>query len=201
MTTRDKILADVRRNQPPLVAAPDIAVWEAKAQAKGSLLETFATVAGNVGSRGSAGGFHCRFEIAFGYSSRLAGINHPARIAGYCQGCCLFANNAPHEMENVELAILQAEFGVAENSALWVTEKQMGTRVLPFICQHLALVVKSADIVPDMHAAYLRTQGSDHGFAAFIAGPSKTADIEQSLSTWCTWSEEFGDICFNAVKS
>ncbi|MCO5934696.1 LUD domain-containing protein [Mucilaginibacter sp. RB4R14] len=92
-----------------------------------------------------------------------------------------FANATPHELENVELAILEAEPGVAENSALWVTEKQMGKRVLPFICQHLAFVVNASDIVADMHAAYLSTEGSDHGFACFIASPSKTADIEQSL--------------------
>jgi L-lactate dehydrogenase complex protein LldG len=181
MTTRDKILADVRRNQPPLVAAPDIAVWEAKAQAKGSLLETFATVAGNVGSRvvlvDSIADLKSHLIIPPG--SRV--LTSLPELLDIAKDAALFANNAPQEMENVELAILQAEFGVAENSALWVTEKQMGTRVLPFICQHLALVVKAADIVADMHAAYLRIQGSDHGFAAFIAGPSKTADIEQSL--------------------
>lgn len=87
----------------------------------------------------------------------------------------------PHELENVELAVIHAELGVAENGALWVTAAQMGTRVLPFITQHLAIIVKAADIVSDMHAAYNRTAGSDHDFAAFIAGPSKTADIEQSL--------------------
>jgi L-lactate dehydrogenase complex protein LldG len=52
MTTREKILADVRKSQPPLVAAPDIALWENRQQAEAStVLETFKTVAGNVGSR------------------------------------------------------------------------------------------------------------------------------------------------------
>ncbi|MET3980477.1 L-lactate dehydrogenase complex protein LldG [Mucilaginibacter sp. UYP25] len=182
MTTREKILADVRKNQPPLVAAPDIAVWENKVQANAAtILETFKTVAGNVG--GKVISVKSIFEIK-PFLDILPGTRALTTVPGlfdFADDAASFAGATPHELENVELAILQAEFGVAENSALWVTERQMGTRVLPFICQHLAFVVSAADIVPDMHAAYLRTQGTDHGFASFIAGPSKTADIEQSL--------------------
>lgn len=181
MTAREKILADVRRNQPPLVAAPDVAVWETKLHDQTALLDTFKTIAGNVGGKvicvNSIADIKQHLNIIAG--SRV--LTSIPELLGVAKDAALFANEIPHEMANVELAILQAEFGVAENSALWVTEKQMGTRVLPFICQHLALVVRDKDIVPDMHAAYLRTQGSNHGFATFIAGPSKTADIEQSL--------------------
>jgi L-lactate dehydrogenase complex protein LldG len=57
----------------------------------------------------------------------------------------------------------------------------MSIRALPFITQHLAILINATDIVSDMHAAYNRTASCNHDFAAFIAGPSKTADIEQSL--------------------
>ena len=88
----------------------------------------------------------------------------------------------PHTLENVDLAILPAHFGVAENGACWITEKQMVQRALPFITQHLVLVLPKSAIVADMHAAYERIDAGDpYGFATFIAGPSKTADIEQSL--------------------
>ncbi|MFD0763315.1 lactate utilization protein C [Mucilaginibacter lutimaris] len=182
MTAREKILADVRINQPPLVAAPDIAIWENKPKADASaILETFKTVAGNVGGRvirvSSISDIKTHLNIPQG--ARV--ITTIPQLFDIANDSALFAGATPHELEDVELAILQAEFGVAENSALWVTEKQMGTRVLPFICQHLAFVVNASDIVAGMHQAYLRTQGSDHGFASFIAGPSKTADIEQSL--------------------
>ena len=182
MTTREKILADVRKSQPPLVAAPDISLWENRQQADAStVLETFKTVAGNVGSKvipvESIADIKNHLNIIPG--TRI--LTSVLELFDVADDVAPYQNANPHQLENVELAILQAEFGVAENSALWITEKQMGTRVLPFICQHLALVVNAGDIVADMHAAYQRTQGSDHSFATFIAGPSKTADIEQSL--------------------
>ncbi len=115
----------------------------------------------------------------------------------------------PHDLENVGLAILRGHFGVAENGAIWITEDQMGIRALPFITEHLALVISTTDLVDHMHAAYQRINKAEQspttrqqspttreeattptepriaqtasGFGTFIAGPSKTADIEQSL--------------------
>jgi L-lactate dehydrogenase complex protein LldG len=53
--------------------------------------------------------------------------------------------------------------------------------LLPFICQHLILIINKKDIVPTMHHAYKNIDIAKEGFGIFIAGPSKTADIEQSL--------------------
>ncbi|RYD86902.1 MAG: lactate utilization protein B/C, partial [Sphingobacteriales bacterium] len=148
MTAREKILADVRRNQPPLVAAPDIALWEDKIGTDASpILETFKTVAGNVGSRvvlvNSIEDIKTHLDIAQG--ARV--LTTIPQLFDIADNASAFANATPHGLENVELAILKTEFGVAENSALWVTEEQMGVRVLPFICQHLAFVVNASDIV------------------------------------------------------
>jgi len=52
---------------------------------------------------------------------------------------------------------------------------------LPFICQHLAVLLHKNDIVQTMHEAYATIGNNAYGFGLFIAGPSKTADIEQSL--------------------
>jgi L-lactate dehydrogenase complex protein LldG len=90
-------------------------------------------------------------------------------------------NDDPHTLENVELTLIKAHFGVAENSALWVTDDILGQRVSVFIPQYLAIVVNKKDIVATMHQAYDRIGNQEYGFGTFIAGPSKTADIEQSL--------------------
>jgi L-lactate dehydrogenase complex protein LldG len=70
---------------------------------------------------------------------------------------------------------------VAENGAVWVTEELMGDRALPFICEHLVLVIERPAIYPTLHEAYAQIGNADYNFATFVAGPSKTADIEQSL--------------------
>ena len=92
-----------------------------------------------------------------------------------------WANDDPHNLEDVELTIVKAHFGVAENAALWVTDELLGQRVSVFIAQYLAIVVNKKDLVPTMHQAYERIGNQEYGFGTFIAGPSKTADIEQSL--------------------
>ena len=86
-----------------------------------------------------------------------------------------------HSLQDVDVAIIEAQFGVAENGAVWVTEDDLKVRVLPFICEHLVAVVDSTTIAATLHEAYERIGTSAYGFGAFIAGPSKTADIEQSL--------------------
>lgn len=87
----------------------------------------------------------------------------------------------PHHLEDVDFAILPGEFGVAENAAIWVTDTHLRHRVIYFLCQHLALVIRADQIVNNLHEAYQRIRFPDRAFGAFIAGPSKTADIEQSL--------------------
>lgn len=85
------------------------------------------------------------------------------------------------ELEKLEKAYIKATIGVAENGAVWIYESQMVNRLLPFICQHLIILIDKAAIVPTMHQAYESIDVGKEGFGAFVAGPSKTADIEQSL--------------------
>jgi L-lactate dehydrogenase complex protein LldG len=84
-------------------------------------------------------------------------------------------------LESVHQAYIGATLGVAENGAVWIYESQMKNRLLPFICQHLFICMRSKDIVPTMHEAYQQIDVFKEGYGVFLAGPSKTADIEQSL--------------------
>jgi L-lactate dehydrogenase complex protein LldG len=87
----------------------------------------------------------------------------------------------PHQLEGVELAILPGAFAVAETGAVWVPGAALPLRALFVVAEHLALVVRADAVVNDMHAAYARLRFEGAGFGVFIAGPSKTADIEQAL--------------------
>ena len=87
----------------------------------------------------------------------------------------------PHQLFDIDFAILPGELAVAENAAVWVSDARVKHRVIYFLCQHLALVVQARDLVHNLHQAYERLTVTASPFGGFIAGPSKTADIEQSL--------------------
>ena len=87
----------------------------------------------------------------------------------------------PHALASLDWAIVRGEFAVAENGAVWVTDAHVRHRAIYFITQHLALVVPADQIVYNLHEAYARTALGASSLGAFISGPSKTADIEQSL--------------------
>ena len=84
-------------------------------------------------------------------------------------------------LAGVDFTYIKGSVAVAENGAVWLYESQMINRLLPFICQHLILVIDKENIVATMHQAYQQIDTDKEGFGVFIAGPSKTADIEQSL--------------------
>ena len=87
----------------------------------------------------------------------------------------------PHELEVLDYCVAPGEFGVAENAAVWIAHPTVPHRAALFIAQHLVLVVPACEIIHNMHEAYARIDPGHSPFGIFISGPSKTADIEQSL--------------------
>lgn len=91
------------------------------------------------------------------------------------------SNSTATFFEDVDVVFITGQFGVAENGSVWITDNNLQDRALPFICHHLVVVIKKSSIVSNMHEAYQRIGNSLYNYGVFIAGPSKTADIEQSL--------------------
>jgi len=78
------------------------------------------------------------------------------------------------------VVVIPGRFAVAENGAVYVDAADLVERADIVRAEHLVLVVASREIVPTMHQAVRRIPvGSACGW--FLSGPSKTADIEQSL--------------------
>ena len=86
-----------------------------------------------------------------------------------------------HELDNLDFVVYPATFAVAENGAVWLTDKELRHRVVFFITQFLVLVVDKTTVDNNMHVAYPRADVPQPGFGLFLSGPSKTAEIEQSL--------------------
>jgi L-lactate dehydrogenase complex protein LldG len=93
----------------------------------------------------------------------------------------LAAITDPRALAELHLVVLPGAFAVAENAAVWVDTQALPHRALFVIPDHLALVVPTAAVVHHMHDAYARLAGRAPGHGVFLSGPSKTADIEQSL--------------------
>ncbi|PZX51364.1 LutC/YkgG family protein [Algoriphagus chordae] len=87
----------------------------------------------------------------------------------------------PADFADLDLAIIEGQFASAENAAIWLDESNLDLRAIPFITAHLVIVIRKENILGNMHEAYQRIGATKSGFGVFIAGPSKTADIEQSL--------------------
>lgn len=81
----------------------------------------------------------------------------------------------------VETVYMRSYLAVAENGAVWIDDSNVTHRILPFFCDNLKLVINASSIVRTLHDAYMKIDFTAIGFGTFIAGPSKTADIEQSL--------------------
>lgn len=86
-----------------------------------------------------------------------------------------------HKLENIDLAVVRGEFAVAENGAVWMKNSENRHRSLYFIAQNIVIVVNKEDIVNNMHEAYEQISFDNSTYGVFVSGPSKTADIEQSL--------------------
>jgi L-lactate dehydrogenase complex protein LldG len=108
------------------------------------------------------------------------------QIASNVEFCCVgnFDSNScddVHELENIDLAVVKGNFAVAENGAIWMKNKDNRHRALYFIAQNIIIVIDEKDILNNMHEAYEKINFEEKGYGVFISGPSKTADIEQSL--------------------
>lgn len=178
MSSRDQILSRARQNKPDLLPLPDVPTFVDETD---DLIDRFQKALAFVGGTqlDLADGMSLSDQIrqTFPDAERIASSLELPGI----ELVAIDTNTEKTVLEQVDLAILAGAFAVAENAAIWLPEANMLNRSLPFITQHLVLVVAKDQLVPNMHVAYQRIDRASLSYGVFIAGPSKTADIEQSL--------------------
>ncbi len=178
MSSRETILKAITANKPaatplPVIDSSSIIRYE-------DLCNQFATVLASIG--GATIKLKNLQELKQEIDDNTANGNRVVnRIEALNNTAHDIANLSAEALASVDIAYLQGSVAVAENGCVWLYESQMGNRLLPFICQHLVLVIREQDIVATMHDAYNIIDTAKEGFGVFLAGPSKTADIEQSL--------------------
>lgn len=178
MSSREKILKAVKKNQPPLVELPALSfAGNSSIDLKEKFIKTLTGIGGSVIEVNDLKDVAQHIKATFPHPERIVNsvpdLNADFEIS--------VKKSDPHDFSNVTVAIMQGEFGVAENGAIWLTDINMGDRALPYICEHLVLIIHKHSIVPTLHEAYEKIDSSSYHLGTFLAGPSKTADIEQSL--------------------
>jgi L-lactate dehydrogenase complex protein LldG len=172
MSSRESILAAVRANRPEAKPLPTVPMFEGD-----SSVTQFRNVLENIGGKVVRVPHDKSLDDAilelFPITYRIASNLIKPSIE-------IDATTPILTLETVDLAVVKGEIGVAENGTIWVPAANMLHRALPMITQHLVIVLDEQNIVPTMHQAYAHV-GNTGDYGVFIAGPSKTADIEQSL--------------------
>lgn len=176
---RSSIIQRIKINKPEAVPLPDLSVFQHEVSETDMIADFIRVSIGNVSNVVNAMSSEVPFEVylkefliknygdtfsfydAYTFKSRVSSVD--------------FRNNT------VDLFIGEAKIGVAENGCLWFDDSILNQRIAAFACEHTLLIIDHKNIVPTMHQAYQHLEISESGYGVFIAGPSKTADIEQSL--------------------
>ncbi len=180
MSSREKILANIRRHS---VAGPELpdqsGPWIVYPDPRQQFIDVLHSVGGQVHVVGSEADLAAQITSLGVYQE--AKQRASTLSLGGDWNVDIAQLEDPHQLAAVDFAVLRGQFAVAENGAIWITDEGLRHRAIFFIVQHLAIVVPGDQIVHHMHEAYTRLTWERQGFGCFLCGPSKTADIEQSL--------------------
>ena len=178
MSARDAILADIRRNRPagdfPLPEVPLFAplVGDDLAAEFGERLKRMGGRVAEPGTTDVFADVRERLDAAKVIASAVPELpgNRDLRAVRY-----------PQEVEDVDVAVVRAVFGIAETGSVLFTEGDLIVNAVAYLAQHLVVLLDPADILPNVQAAYRRPEFGRSAYAVLHTGPSATADIEGVL--------------------
>jgi L-lactate dehydrogenase complex protein LldG len=177
--SRRAVLAALRAAKAPEAPAPDLARLGVRFPDPTAKLADAVAAVGGVLVR--VDGIAVLAEEVRALAARVGAARVASAVPGVEGNVRLDDLPDPHALEGIGLAVLPGAFAVAENGAVWLPTAALRHRGVFVVAEHLALVVAAGEVVNDMHEAYRRVSFPGAGFGTFVAGPSKTADIEQAL--------------------
>lgn len=176
MSARDQILTAVKHARPVARALPDVREITRGFAAAADLCDSFvasAEVSGATVVRGTRAAIAALVRGADGADGRrVSAVEAPADAEQPA---------TPHSFADTELFVCEADVGIAENGAVWLPESALRHPSALFLATAVIVVLDERAIVDNMHTFYANTDVSSAAFGVLVAGPSKTADIEQLL--------------------
>ncbi|GLS44478.1 LutC/YkgG family protein [Methylobacterium brachythecii] len=179
MTSREATLAAIRANRPkgdfplppipaftPLVGEDLVAEFGERLKRMGGRIEPVA--------EGS--------DPLAGIRERLAGAKVVASAVPEVTGNRDLTMVAkPGDLEDVDIAVVRAVFGIAESGSVLFTEGELIVNSVAYLAQHLIVLLDPTDLVDTVQSAYRRPEFASSAYAVLHTGPSATADIEGVL--------------------
>lgn len=178
MSARDAILDGIRRNRPagdfPLPEVPLFTplVGDDLVAEFGERLKRMGGRVAEPGAGDVFAGVRERLDAAKVVASAVPELTGNRDLRGV---------RAPQEVEDVDVAVVRAVFGIAETGSVLFTQDQLIVNAVGYLAQHLVVLLDPADIVPNVQAAYRRPEFGRSAYAVLRTGPSATADIEGVL--------------------
>lgn len=177
MTTREAFLDKVRQAQPPARPRPEVPLFDA---AGGDLRARFTAalqaMGGTCVEAGSAAEVSGLIRERFGAEASVASAT--AEVSGTRP---LTADTEPASLQDIDVGVVRARFGVAETGSVWFSEREYVVNALGYIVQHLVVLLDPAQLIDGLQDVYRRDDFRDARYAALVTGPSATADIEGVL--------------------
>ena len=179
MSAREAILGRLKANRPagsfPLPDVPTFAPLVGD-----DLVAEFAERLGRMGGRVERAGSPS--DPFAPVRSRLDGAAVIASaVPEFSGNRDLAAVAGPTEVNDVDVAVVRARFGVAETGSVLFTQDDLIVNAVAYLAQHLIVLLDPADILVNIQAAYKRPDFGQAAYAVLHTGPSATADIEGVL--------------------
>jgi L-lactate dehydrogenase complex protein LldG len=177
MTTREAFLAKIRAAQPASRPRPDVPIFAAP---EGDLRERFVAaltpMGGTCVEASSLRDVQAMIAERFGAEAAVA-----SAVPGIDGTHAISAETVPASLENIDVGVVRARFGVAETGSVWFSEKEYVVNSIGYIVQHLVVLLDPSQLVEGLQQVYRRDDFKTARYAVLVTGPSATADIEGVL--------------------
>src|SRR6201996_1698232 len=177
MATREAFLDKVRQAQPPSRPRPEVPLFDS---AGGDLRARFTAALQAMG--GACVEASSATDVSGLIRERFGAEASVASATGEVPGTrALSADTEPALLQDIDVGVVRARFGVAETGSVWFSEREYVVNALGYIVQHLIVLLDPAQLIDGLQDVYRRDDFRAARYAALVTGPSATADIEGVL--------------------
>ncbi|MBW9102245.1 LutC/YkgG family protein [Paraburkholderia phenoliruptrix] len=177
MATREAFLARVREAQPAARPRPEVPLFNpVGGDLRARFTAALETMGGTCVEAQSASSVTGLIRERFGAAVSI--VSATAQVPGTR---ALTADTQPASLQDIDVGVVRARFGVAETGSVWFSEREYVVNALGYIVQHLVVLLDPAQLVDGLQDVYRRDDFRDARYAVLVTGPSATADIEGVL--------------------